>query len=91
MTCKRQFRTESLAMIGEDVDKLDAVHARGVRIAQLTYNLACALGTGCLAPEDRGLTELGRAAIARMELVSGLNGYQRLASGRPSSSSAPAG
>jgi membrane dipeptidase len=61
------YGTESLAMIGEDVDKLDAVHARGVRIAQLTYNLVGALGTGCLAPEDRGLSELGRAAIARME------------------------
>jgi membrane dipeptidase len=61
------YGTESLAMIGEDVDRLDAMHARGVRIAQLTYNLAGALGTGCLAPEDRGLSELGRAAIARME------------------------
>lgn len=61
------YGTESLAMIGDDVARLDAVHARGVRIAQLTYNLAGSLGTGCLAPEDRGLTELGRAAIARME------------------------
>lgn len=61
------YGTESLAMIGTDIDKLDAVHARGVRVSQLTYNRPGALGTGCLVPDDQGLTELGRAAIARME------------------------
>jgi membrane dipeptidase len=58
--------TQSLDMIRFDLDRLDALHARGIRIAQPTYNLQSALGSGCLAPDDTGLTELGREAIARM-------------------------
>jgi membrane dipeptidase len=61
------YGTQSLEMIGEDVGKLEALHGLGVRIAQPTYNLQGLLGSGCLAPEDTGLSELGRAAVARMQ------------------------
>lgn len=53
----------------DDLDRLDGFHRSGVRIIQPTYNVRNGLGTGCLAPEDEGLTELGREAVARMESV----------------------
>lgn len=51
----------------DDLARLDELHAAGVRIIQPTYNVRNELGAGCLAPEDGGLTELGRQAVARME------------------------
>jgi membrane dipeptidase len=41
-------------------------HARGQRVAQLTYNAANLLGSGCLVPRDRGLTRLGAEVVAEM-------------------------
>ena len=38
----------------------------GVGVIQLTYNPANALGDGSMAPENRGLTDLGRKAVARL-------------------------
>ena len=45
---------------------LAVYHALGVRIIQLTYNEENAMGFGCMAGEDRGLTSLGREAVAEM-------------------------
>lgn len=53
----------------DDLGRLEALHAAGVRIIQPTYNVQNALGAGCLAPEDGGLTEVGRDAVARMEAL----------------------
>lgn len=53
----------------DDLDRLDTLHAEGVRIIQPTYNVQNRLGAGCLAPEDEGLTELGRESVARMEAL----------------------
>lgn len=39
----------------------------GQRIMQLMYNEASALGSGCLEPEDRGLTEFGRICIREID------------------------
>lgn len=50
----------------DDLDRLEELHQAGLRIVQPTYNVQNLLGSGCLAPEDRGLTQLGRAAVARM-------------------------
>ena len=52
--------------IGEDVSRIDGFAERGVRVFQLTYNPANTLGDGCMAPENRGLTALGRAAVERL-------------------------
>lgn len=51
----------------DDLDRLDELHDVGLRIIQPTYNVQNRLGSGCLAPTDEGLTELGREAVARME------------------------
>ena len=51
----------------DDLDRLDAFYELGLRIVQPTYNQANLLGSGCLAPEDDGLTIRGRQAVARME------------------------
>lgn len=51
----------------DDLPRLDAFHERGLRIVQLTYNVENRLGSGSLVPEDAGLTEFGREAVARMD------------------------
>jgi len=53
--------------IEDDLDRLDRFHEDGVRIVQLTYNIANRIGVGCLAPDDTGLTELGREVVARLD------------------------
>lgn len=50
----------------DNLNLLAVYHALGVRIIQLTYNECNLVGCGCLAPEDQGLTEFGRAVIAEM-------------------------
>ena len=50
----------------DDLARLDEFHGDGLRIVQLTYNVENKVGFGCLAPEDRGLTELGREVVARL-------------------------
>lgn len=51
-----------------DPGRLEAFHARGLRVAQLTYNGENAAGGGCMSPE-RGLTPFGRALLARQEAL----------------------
>ncbi len=45
---------------------LAVYHALGVKIIQLTYNDENAVGCGCMAPEDKGLTPFGREVVAEM-------------------------
>ncbi len=49
-----------------DLRRIEEFYELGVRIIQLTYNIDNEIGSGCLAPDDRGLTELGLEAVARM-------------------------
>ena len=53
------------AMMGDDPSRVDIFAGLGVRVFQLTYNPANQLGDGSMAPENRGLTPLGREVIAR--------------------------
>tara|TARA_R110000787_G_scaffold3148_3_gene12596 strand:+ start:2702 stop:3829 length:1128 start_codon:yes stop_codon:yes gene_type:complete len=53
------------AMMGETPERVDTFANLGVRVFQLTYNPANLLGDGSMAPENRGLTPLGRDVIAR--------------------------
>ena len=53
----------------DDLSALEDFHALGLRIVQPTYNQTNALGSGCLAPEDPGLTTRGRQAVERMEAL----------------------
>ena len=54
------------AIVDADVANLDKLHALGTRCIQLTYNATNRLGSGCEVKEDAGITEFGRAVVARM-------------------------
>ncbi len=49
-----------------DPARVDVFADLGVRIIQLTYNLPNPLGDGAIAPEGRGLTELGHQVVERL-------------------------
>ncbi len=53
----------------DDLARISAFHADGVRIVQLTYNVQNRLGAGSLVREDAGLTALGREAVAALDDV----------------------
>jgi membrane dipeptidase len=57
---------QNAAMLGDKLERVDIFHDLGVRIVQLTYNPANALGDGSMAPQNRGLTQFGRKAIERL-------------------------
>lgn len=57
---------QNAVQIGEHLERVDEFAGRGVRIVQLTYNPANILGDGSMAPENRGLTELGRQVLAKL-------------------------
>jgi membrane dipeptidase len=57
---------QNASPLGENVTLLPIFHKLGVRIIQLTYNEANALGCGCLEPNDTGLTSFGIQVIQNM-------------------------
>lgn len=57
---------QNAVQIGQDLDHANLYAERGVRVVQLTYNPANSLGDGSMAPQNRGLSELGRAVIGRL-------------------------
>lgn len=48
------------------VDILDAYHAMGLRVVQLTYNKRCHVGDGIEEPSDAGLSRYGKAVVRRL-------------------------
>ena len=60
------YSFESAAMLEDKVDRIEHFRGLGVRVMQLTYNRRTPFGCGCLDGDTDGLTELGRAAIAKM-------------------------
>lgn len=57
---------QNAAMLGRDAARVDVFAHLGVRVIQLTYNPANALGDGSMAPENRGLTPFGREVVERL-------------------------
>ena len=57
---------QNAAMLGSNLARVDLFANLGVRVIQLTYNPANALGDGSMAPENRGLTPFGRDAVERL-------------------------
>jgi len=53
--------------IESDLDLLDAYHALGVRVFQLTYNARNFIGDGCLEDTDAGLSSFGRKVVRRLD------------------------
>ncbi|WP_426699817.1 dipeptidase [Rhodanobacter sp. Col0626] len=61
------FSFEAVEMLQSNLDRIDEFSQLGVRVMQLSYNLASPFASGVLAPRaSRGLTTLGHAAIAEM-------------------------
>ena len=61
------FGFQDTVPFGDDLTRLDAFHRAGVRIVQLTYNVRNLVGSGSLVPDDAGLTDFGRAVVARLD------------------------
>ncbi|WP_085219212.1 membrane dipeptidase [Allosphingosinicella indica] len=59
---------QNAAMMGDDAARADIFANLGVRIIQLTYNLANQLGDGSMAPANRGLTKFGHEVVERLNL-----------------------
>jgi len=60
------FGFQDTNALGGNLRMLAVYHALGVRIIQLTYNDENAVGCGCMAPVDKGLTPFGREVVAEM-------------------------
>ena len=60
------FGFQNTTMFGEDASRADIFFDLGVRVVQLTYNPANAVGDGAMAPENRGITLFGREVIERL-------------------------
>jgi membrane dipeptidase len=52
-----------------DLDRLDDLHALGLRVVQPTYNRRNLLGDGCLEPANAGLSRTGIEAVERMNAL----------------------
>src|SRR5690606_39000842 len=60
------FGTQGTGLLEGDIRWLTLYWRLGVRIMQLTYNEANAIGSGCLEPHDPGLTRFGRQVVREM-------------------------
>ena len=60
---------EGGAILGGDLQTLDQLQARGVKILTLTWNGTNELGNGCMSAESAGLTDFGKAVVRRMEAL----------------------
>lgn len=58
---------EGMAAIGDDISRLDMYYDFGVRHAMLTWNEENTLATGAPCDSTRGLTDLGRQVVRKMQ------------------------
>jgi membrane dipeptidase len=61
------YNTQDTSLVGADLERITLLKGLGVRVMQLTYNNRNLSGDGCLEPGNAGLSQLGRATIARIE------------------------
>lgn len=57
---------QNTEMLRGDASTIHRFADLGVRVMQLTYNIANAVGYGCLSVDDQGLTPFGREVVAAM-------------------------
>ncbi len=60
---------QNTTMFEGDLDNVDALHALGMRCAQLTYNIRNLVGDGCLERTNAGLSDFGVELVDRMNRV----------------------
>ncbi|HKU13594.1 MAG TPA: membrane dipeptidase [Steroidobacteraceae bacterium] len=53
--------------IGEDLERIELFHKRGVRVIQLTHNRRNLVGDGCMEPGNAGLSVFGHKVIDALE------------------------
>lgn len=58
---------EGGAVLGGDLEKLDALYADGVRLMTLTWNGPNEIGNGCFAEDKGGLTDFGKRVVQKMQ------------------------
>jgi len=54
---------QNSSMLGDDIEMAGIFADLGVRVVQLTYNIANHLGSSCYEPEDGGLTRVGARMV----------------------------
>ena len=57
---------QNAAMMGDNASRVTTFARLGVRVVQLTYNIANQLGHGSMVPENGGLTDFGREVVAQL-------------------------
>src|SRR5699024_11098587 len=55
--------------LGTEIKRVAAFHALGIRVIQLTYNEANAVGDGCIEERGGGLTRFGKTLVDEMNEV----------------------
>ncbi len=63
---------QNAAMMGDDAQRVRVFAGLGVKIIQLTYNVANQLGHGSMVPENGGLTDFGREVVAELNATNTL-------------------
>ncbi|MEU4167191.1 membrane dipeptidase [Streptomyces sp. NPDC026665] len=58
---------QNAVAVGDDVGRVGTFADLGVRVVQLTYNQANHIGDGSMAPENRGLTAIGRSVVEALD------------------------
>lgn len=57
---------QNLVQIDRNLERLEVYATFGIRVLQLTYNVANQVGDGAMAIERRGLTDFGHEVVARL-------------------------
>lgn len=60
------FSFETVTPLDGKPERIELFRGLGVRVMQITYNVATPFGMGCLGDANSGLTDLGRKAIEAM-------------------------
>lgn len=63
---------QNAAMMGDDAGRVGTFAGLGVKIIQLTYNVANQLGHGSMVPDNGGLTDFGRDVVAELNATNTL-------------------
>lgn len=63
---------QNAAMMGDDAQRAGVFAGLGVKVIQLTYNIANQLGHGSMVPENGGLTDFGRNVVAELNATNTL-------------------
>lgn len=57
---------QNISPIENDIERLEAFHVLGVRIAQLAYNIRNLVSNGCYEPNDDGLSLFGVKTVRKL-------------------------